>query len=222
MFRKVMQMILDYAEKKLLDEVFATYLDVQDAAAEMAQVLPCPRCGKLTMKMRLHSNALSRRVPGIMICDQCGTEEALDAMAGKPKDAHERSKPQMKRREKKLSVMDWVLVGLLDTLAGVVAGGLMAIWQLPSAYRWRGYWAIGGEWLLVIIAIIMAVRLTHAFQMFMIFGGKKHGKMRSVSQGHYRSGGNRSGVRRKVLRQGVRQEAEIARKTSQGKDRYTA
>lgn len=39
----------------------------------------------------------------------------------------------MKRREKKLSVMDWVLVGLLDTLAGVVAGGLMAIWQLPSA-----------------------------------------------------------------------------------------
>ena len=82
--------------------------------------------------------------------------------------------------------------------------------------------AIGGEWLLVIIAIIMAVRLTHAFQMFMIFGGKKHGKMRSVSQGHYRSGGNRSGVRRKVLRQGVRQEAEIARKTSQGKDRYTA
>lgn len=128
----------------------------------------------------------------------------------------------MKRREKKLSVMDWVLVGLLDTLAGVVAGGLMAIWQLPSAYRWRGYWAIGGEWLLVIIAIIMAVRLTHAFQMFMIFGGKKHGKMRSVSQGHYRSGGNRSGVRRKVLRQGVRQEAEIARKTSQGKDRYTA
>lgn len=127
----------------------------------------------------------------------------------------------MKRREKKLSVMDWVLVGLLDTLAGVVAGGLMAIWQLPSAYPWRGYWAIGGEWLLVIIAIIMAVRLTHAFQMFMIFGGKKHGKMRSVSQGHYRSGGNR-GVRRKVLRQGVRQEAEIIRKTSQGKGRYTA
>lgn len=72
----------------------------------------------------------------------------------------------MKRREKKLSVMDWVLVGLLDTLVGVVAGGLMAIWQLPSAYRWRGYWAIGGEWLLVIIAIIMAVRLTHAFQMY--------------------------------------------------------
>ena len=41
----------------------------------------------------------------------------------------------MKRREKKLSVMDWVLVGLLDTLAGVVAGGLMAVAEcLPLAW----------------------------------------------------------------------------------------
>ena len=63
MFHKMAQMIQMHTEKKLLDEVFATYRDVQDAAAEMAQVLPCPRCGKQTMKMRLHSNALSRQVP---------------------------------------------------------------------------------------------------------------------------------------------------------------
>ena len=65
----------------------------------------------------------------------------------------------MKRREKKLSVMDWVLVGLLDTLAGVISGGLMALWQLPSTYRWRGYWAIGGEWILIVGAIIIASRI---------------------------------------------------------------
>lgn len=88
MFRKMAQKIQAYAEKKLLDEVFATYRDVQDAAAEMAQVLPCPRCGKQTMKMHLHSNALSRRVPGIVICDQCGTEEALEDMMGTPMDVH--------------------------------------------------------------------------------------------------------------------------------------
>ena len=128
----------------------------------------------------------------------------------------------MKRREKKLSVMDWVLVGLLDTLAGVVAGGLMAIWQLPSAYRWRGYWAIGGEWLLVIIAIIMAGRVTHAFQMFLIFWGKKQGKKRSVSHGHYRTRGQRKrGPGQKFNPRGL-QETRIAPKNSQREDRYTA
>ena len=49
MFHKMAQMIQMHTEKKLLDEVFATYRDVQDAAAEMAQVLPCPRCGKQTI-----------------------------------------------------------------------------------------------------------------------------------------------------------------------------
>ena len=86
MFHKMAQMIQLHTEKKLLDEVFATYRDVQDAAAEMAQVLPCPRCGKQTMKMRLHSNALSRQVPGITICDRCGTEEALEDAVHQPMD----------------------------------------------------------------------------------------------------------------------------------------
>ena len=129
----------------------------------------------------------------------------------------------MKRKERHLTVMGWVVVGLLDTLSGVISGGLMALWQLPSTYRWRGYWAIGGEWILIVGVIIIASRLMHELQMQALFGGKKkNDKVRSVSQGHYRSGSNRSGVRREVLRQGVRQDAEIARKTSQGKERYTA
>lgn len=37
MFHKMAQMIQMHTEKKLLDEVFATYRDVQDAAAEMAR-----------------------------------------------------------------------------------------------------------------------------------------------------------------------------------------
>ena len=39
MFRKVMQMIQDYAEKKLLDEVFATYLEVQDVKKKIMMVV---------------------------------------------------------------------------------------------------------------------------------------------------------------------------------------
>ncbi len=128
----------------------------------------------------------------------------------------------MKRKERHLTVMGWVVVGLLDALAGEIAGGAMALWQVPSAYRWRGYWAIGGEWILVVGAIIIAVRLTHEIQMHLIFGGKKHGKVRTVSQGHNRPGSNRSGVRREVLRQGVRKTAPSTRKAPQNQDCHTA
>ena len=38
--------------------------------------LPCPRCGRNTMKDKLHTNALSRHAD-IHICDECGTAEAM-------------------------------------------------------------------------------------------------------------------------------------------------
>jgi predicted RNA-binding Zn-ribbon protein involved in translation (DUF1610 family) len=38
--------------------------------------MPCPRCGRDTMKECVHTNALSRHA-NIYICDACGTEEAL-------------------------------------------------------------------------------------------------------------------------------------------------
>ena len=44
----------------------------QDAGEHM----PCPRCGRDTMKESIHTNALSRHAE-IYICDTCGTEEAL-------------------------------------------------------------------------------------------------------------------------------------------------
>ena len=40
----------------------------------------------------------------------------------------------MKRKERHLTVTGWVVVGLLDTLAGVISGGLMAclLYTSPS------------------------------------------------------------------------------------------
>ena len=38
--------------------------------------MPCPRCGKDTMKPSLHTNAISRHAD-IYVCDGCGTEEAM-------------------------------------------------------------------------------------------------------------------------------------------------
>lgn len=39
--------------------------------------LPCPRCGRNTMKKSVFSNSLSRRA-NIYICPDCGTAEAIE------------------------------------------------------------------------------------------------------------------------------------------------
>ena len=52
------------------------------ARQESGEHMPCPRCGRDTMKDNLHTNALSR-IFDIMICDSCGLEEAMAAFAGR-------------------------------------------------------------------------------------------------------------------------------------------
>lgn len=49
----------------------------------------CPRCGQAaqdrpTDQRVASSNALSREVSGLYICDDCGSDEALRAFAGLP------------------------------------------------------------------------------------------------------------------------------------------
>lgn len=43
----------------------------------------CPRCGRFSVKDRLHANALSRYID-VSICDECGLDEAVRAMANEP------------------------------------------------------------------------------------------------------------------------------------------
>lgn len=47
------------------------------ARQEAGEWMPCPRCGRDSMKPSLHTNALSRHADGIYICDKCGTAEAM-------------------------------------------------------------------------------------------------------------------------------------------------
>lgn len=54
-------------------KIIENWAKAQNAGA----LLPCPRCGKLTMKEDLHSNAFSRRAD-IYICDKCGMAEAIE------------------------------------------------------------------------------------------------------------------------------------------------
>ena len=64
--------------------------DVQKALADLkarqeaGEHMPCPRCGRNTMKPALYTNALSRVADGIMVCDDCGTQEALLAFMQNP------------------------------------------------------------------------------------------------------------------------------------------
>ena len=53
----------------------AMLLDLK-ARQDKGEHMPCPRCGRDTMKPEIHTNALSRHAD-IYVCDACGTEEAL-------------------------------------------------------------------------------------------------------------------------------------------------
>ena len=55
------------------------------AGQEAGSYTACPRCGRDTMKPDLYTNALSREADGIMVCDECGTQEALLAFMRNPK-----------------------------------------------------------------------------------------------------------------------------------------
>lgn len=43
----------------------------------------CPRCGRMSVKDKLHTNALSRHAT-VYVCDACGMDEAIRDMKGKP------------------------------------------------------------------------------------------------------------------------------------------
>ena len=57
-------------------------LDLKERQEKGSYTL-CPRCGRDTMKADLYTNALSRQAD-IMVCDSCGSEEAILAFMNKP------------------------------------------------------------------------------------------------------------------------------------------
>lgn len=54
----------------------------------------CPRCGS-SMKPRLHTNAMSRQLAGVYVCDDCGMDEALREFARYPMPLEEWSAARM-------------------------------------------------------------------------------------------------------------------------------
>ena len=60
----------------MTEEIRKALLDLR-ARQESGEHMPCPRCGRDTMKPQLHTNALSRHADEIYVCDECGTSEAM-------------------------------------------------------------------------------------------------------------------------------------------------
>lgn len=73
-------------------EEFMAAVNAEDAARKKIDAFAqlqtdgvhfCPRCGRMSVKDRLHTNALSRHA-SIYICDDCGTDEAIRDWAHAP------------------------------------------------------------------------------------------------------------------------------------------
>ena len=60
----------------MTERIEKTLADLR-ARQKAGKWMPCPRCGRETMKPSLHTNALSRHADGIYICDECGTAESM-------------------------------------------------------------------------------------------------------------------------------------------------
>ena len=66
----------------MTDRMKKALLDLKERQEKGTYTL-CPRCGRDTMKPDLYTNALSRQAD-IMVCDACGSEEAILAFMNKP------------------------------------------------------------------------------------------------------------------------------------------
>ena len=60
-----------------MTEKMIARLDDLRARQQAGEHMRCPRCGQDTMKPDLKTNALSRHVENVYICDSCGTAEAM-------------------------------------------------------------------------------------------------------------------------------------------------
>ena len=70
-----MRLYIRKAVNEMTDRIRKALGDLK-ARQDAGEHMPCPRCGRDTMKENIHTNALSRHAD-IYICDACGTAEAL-------------------------------------------------------------------------------------------------------------------------------------------------
>lgn len=88
----------------------------------------------------------------------------------------------MRHRKNRRLALAYALIVAVELLVTVLAGWAVARWAIPYAYAERGYWAVGGEWILTAGAALFALWATN----HMFFGGVRNaGKVQKMPQDTY-------------------------------------
>lgn len=108
--------------------------------------MPCPRCGRDTLKPAIHTNALSRHAEGIYVCDECGTAEAMLDFMNNPMPTESWAVFSAPKPESDLKALTgtevWKRIGMTH---GPVLIDLYKRWmrEAPGAsftpYRWEAF-----------------------------------------------------------------------------------
>ena len=73
---------IDFDTSKCIKTKHITKADIEKALERQRDgAVKCPRCGRDTLKPKLHTNALSRRAD-VYVCDECGMKEAIEDIPG--------------------------------------------------------------------------------------------------------------------------------------------
>lgn len=69
---------------------------------------------------------------------------------------------QRKRRKRKVQkIAAWTFVWVVELLAAAAQTAVVAAIAIPVAFSQRGYFAVGGEWLLIAVAFCGAFCIIH-------------------------------------------------------------
>lgn len=69
-----------------------------------------------------------------------------------------------KKRAPRRALTRYAAIAILflsEIFVAIAASIPVAVWAIPAAYRQRGYYAVGGEWLLVMFAAAISYTIYH-------------------------------------------------------------
>ena len=86
-----------------------------------------------------------------------------------------RARRRRARRKGLRRAAAWVIVLTLELLVATVPTAIVAAALLPATREWRGYDAVGGEWLLLAVLFCAAYCIIHKLVCGRIFKEGRHG-----------------------------------------------